>query len=82
MSNADKIAAIYAEKLKDCLTEIEINNRRSGETVANDHMDANMLMHDAWVEVMGYDLIPLDSEPSDTDIHLWNTAMYAGENIL
>jgi hypothetical protein len=46
----------------------------AGTCSSHDFIDANILMHEAFIAVVGHDPIPDEGEVADADIDLWNAA--------
>lgn len=70
---SETFSRIVRDELAEDLTEIVRRNRLTEyehSCATHDYCDANMLMHDAFVEVQGHDL----DASSAMDTHLWNDA--------
>ena len=74
----NKMVTLYRQHLLNTLEEDELQAIREDRAVANDFMDANMLVMDAFEEAYGRELITEDGV-SDDDIHLVNKAMFQAE---
>lgn len=74
----NKMVTLYRQHLLNTLEEDELQAIREGRAVANDFMDANMLVMDAFEEAYGRELITEDGM-SDDDMGIVNKVIFQAE---
>ena len=74
----NKMVTLYRQHLLNALEEDELQAIREDRAVANDFMDANMIVMDAFEEAYGRELITEDGM-SDDDMGIVNKAIFQAE---
>lgn len=80
--NVNRLAHAFATALRATLSPTEmadvLQRNASGEydgaCASHDFCDANLVMADAFRDVMGRDILRDDGPPTDADCTLWNAA--------